>query len=101
MHWNWIQWSLACLGAFFIGLSKTGIAGIGIFGITLFSSLMPARDSVGLVLILLICADIVAVWSFHRHAVWSHLWRVFPCAAAGVVAGYFAMGHIDEAGMRK
>lgn len=95
------QWVVACLSAFFIGLSKTGVAGIGMFGIILFSSIVPARQSVGLVLVLLICADVVAVASYHRHAVWSHLWRLFPFAAIGVVAGYLAMGRIDEPGMRK
>ena len=29
------------------------------------------------------------------------LWRLFPFAALGVVAGYVAMGHVDEAGMRR
>jgi uncharacterized membrane protein YfcA len=95
------QWALAALGAVFIGLSKTGIAGLGILSVTLFSSVFPARGSVGLVLVLLISADVVAVAFYRRHAVWSHLLRLFPFTIAGVILGYLAVGRIDEAGMRR
>jgi uncharacterized membrane protein YfcA len=100
-HLETWQWALAGLGAFLIGLSKTGIGGIGILAVTIFSSVFPARGSVGLVLVLLICADVVAVTAFRRHAVWSHLWPLFPWTIAGVLLGYFAMGRVDDLQVRK
>jgi uncharacterized membrane protein YfcA len=90
------QWALAALGTFAIGVSKTGIAGLGILAVALFALIFPTRASVGLVLPLLICADVVAVTAFRRHAVWAHLWRLFPWAALGVVLGYVAMGRIND-----
>ena len=101
MHLETWQWALACLGAYLIGLSKTGIAGIGILAVTIFSNVVPARESVGLVLIVLICADVVAVTAFRRHAVWSHLWLLFPWTGLGVGLGYFAMGKVDDLQVRK
>ena len=101
MHLETWQWVLACFSTFLIGLSKTGIAGLGILSVTLFSVVMPARESVGLVLVLLICADVVAVTTYRRHAVWSHLWRLFPWTILGVVLGRFAMGHVDESQFRR
>lgn len=95
------QWLVVICGSAFIGLSKTGIPGVGIFSVALFTMVYPAREATGLVLPLLIVADIVAVKSYHRHAVWSHLWRMFPWAASGIVIGYFTMEHLDAASINK
>ncbi len=95
------QWFLAFLGAFLIGLSKTGIAGLGVFAVAIFALILPARDSVGVVLPILITADIVAVTSYRRHAIWSHLWRLFPWAVVGIMIGYLALGRVDNQEMEK
>jgi uncharacterized membrane protein YfcA len=94
------QWALGALGAFLVGLSKTGIPGLGILNVAIFALVFPARESVGLVLVILICGDIVAVSSYRRDASWPQLWRLFPWAAIGVVGGYFALGHVDDQQMR-
>jgi uncharacterized membrane protein YfcA len=96
VHLETWQWLAAAGGAFLIGLSKTGIVGIGIFSVGLFALVFPARESVGVVLPILVTADIVAVAVYRRHAIWSHLWRLFPWAALGIVLGYLAMGRIDD-----
>ncbi len=91
--WPWI---LAAAASFGIGLSKTGIAGLGILVVAVFASVLPTRSSVGVVLPILLAADVVAVTAFRRHVVWAQLWRLFPWAAVGVVLGYFAMGRIND-----
>lgn len=96
MHLESWQWWLAGCGAFLIGLSKTGIVGISIFSVGMFALVFPARQSVGVVLPILITADIVAVAAYRRHAVWAHLWRLFPWAALGIILGYVAMGRIND-----
>ncbi len=93
------QWGFAFFGAFLIGLSKTGIAGLGILFVAIFANIIPAKQSVGLVLPLLICGDIFAVAAYRRHAEWKHLWRLFPWAAIGVVAGFMAMGRLQDQGV--
>ena len=100
MHLELWQWALGALGAFLVGLSKTGIPGLGILAVAVFALIFPARESVGLVLVILICGDIVAISAYRRDASWSHLWRLFPWAAIGVVAGYFALGRVDDSQMR-
>jgi len=95
------QWALLALGAFIVGLSKTGVAGLGILFVVIFGSVLPARASVGVVLPILISADIVAVTAYRRHAEWHHLWRLFPWTAAGVVLGTIALGRIDDVQARK
>jgi uncharacterized membrane protein YfcA len=100
MHLELWQWALGALGAFLVGLSKTGIPGLGILNVAIFALVFPARESVGLVLVILICGDIVAISTYRRDASWSHLLRLFPWAAAGVILGYFALGRVDDIQMR-
>ncbi len=90
------QWALLVLGGFLIGISKTGITGLGTFAVAIFSLSLPTRDAVGAVLPVLITADIVAVTVYRRHAVWSHLLRLFPWAAVGVLIGYVALGRTND-----
>jgi uncharacterized membrane protein YfcA len=90
------EWFLAVVGALFIGVAKTGITGVSLLFVSLFASIMPARKSTGVVLPLLILGDVVAVWSYRKHAQWGHVWRLFPWAAGGVIGGAFAIGHMDE-----
>ncbi len=90
------QWVLAVVAALVIGLAKTGISGMGLLAVVIFANLMPARQASGFVLPMLVFADVVAVVSYRRHAQWSYLWKLFPWTALGVVAGYFALGRIDD-----
>ncbi len=91
----WWGWALAILGAVLIGVSKSGIAGLGVLSVALFTLIFPARESTGIILPLLIVGDIVAVLHFRRNAEWSYLIRLAPWAVAGVIVGYFALGRLD------
>ena len=101
MHFTTWQWILVVLGAFLIGLSKTGFAGIGVLFAVLFNYVMPAKLATGFVLPMLCFGDVVAVLVYRRHADWRALVRIFPCAAVGVAIGYFIMGRIDDQQARR
>lgn len=90
------QWAVAAAAAFLVGLSKTGISGLGIFAVVLFANILPARESVGIVLVILLAGDFVAVSVYRREAHRGHLLRLFPWAAAGVVLGALAAGQLPE-----
>jgi uncharacterized membrane protein YfcA len=79
-----------------IGLSKTGIPGVAILVVPLMAIAIPARQSVGVLLGILILADIFAV-AYHRHnARWGHVLRLLPAAFAGIVAGYFGLKVVND-----
>jgi hypothetical protein len=90
------QWLLLGAATFLVGTSKTGLPGLGLLIAPLFAAALPPRASTGALLPLLIAGDICAVAFYRRHAVWRHLVRLFPWAAAGVVGGYFVMGRIQD-----
>jgi len=89
-------WIVVALCAFLVGITKTGIPGIGILVVPLMAGVLPARSSVGVLLGILILADLFAV-GYHRHnAKWQHLVRLLPIAFAGIVAGYFGLKYIND-----
>jgi uncharacterized membrane protein YfcA len=96
MNFETWQWALALFAAALVGLSKTGISGLGLLPVVLFAQIIPAKEATGLVLPLLCVGDVAAVLLYRRHALWQHLWRLFPWTALGVFAGYLALGRINE-----
>ncbi|MBP9913622.1 MAG: sulfite exporter TauE/SafE family protein [Opitutaceae bacterium] len=97
MNFDFWQWVLAAVGALAIGVAKTGIGGLGMLAVVIFANLLPAREASGVVLPMLVFADVFAVLAYRRHAQWNFLWKLFPWTALGVVLGYFAMGRINDA----
>jgi uncharacterized membrane protein YfcA len=96
MTFDTSMWILAAFAAMIVGLSKTGVPGIGMLFVAIFANLMPAKEASGFVLPLLIFGDIVAVASYRKHVEWIHLRRLFLWTGAGVVIGALAMRVIDN-----
>jgi uncharacterized membrane protein YfcA len=88
MHFESWQWALMAVGAAMAGFSKTGIPGMGILFVAIFANVMPARQSTGLVLPLLIFADVFAFFVYRKNLNWGRVGRLLPWALAGIVAGW-------------
>ncbi|MER5895772.1 sulfite exporter TauE/SafE family protein [Streptomyces sp. NPDC001876] len=82
-------WQLAVLAAasMLVGFSKTAVSGANTISLAVFAAVLPARESTGVLLPILIAGDILAVLIYRRHAHWPTLLRLFPAVAVGVVAG--------------
>src|SRR5690606_22404822 len=94
-------WSLALLGAFSLGVSKTGFPGLALINVVIMAELFGAKASVGMVLPLLIACDIIVYPLFRKHASWKQvLPLVFP-AVCGVLAGWLMLGKFDDATAKK
>jgi uncharacterized membrane protein YfcA len=89
------------LCAFIIGAAKTGIPGIGILPPLLMVYVLPAQESTGALLGILILGDLFAAGYHRHHAKWSHVVRLLPAAFAGIVAGYFALGAVDDRQLKR
>ena len=86
-----LDWTVLLTAAVLVGFAKTAIGGIGALATALFATVLPARQSSGALLPLLIAGDIVAVTAYRRHADWPTLWRLFPrCRGVVVGAGFVA-----------
>ena len=94
------EWVIVALCAMIIGVDKAGFPGCGILAIAVMASTFPARSSVGILLGILILADMFAVLYYRRNAQWSHLLHLFPAAFAGIVAGYFGLRFVNNEQLR-
>jgi len=91
-----IGWIVIALCAVMVGISKTGIPGVAILVVPLMASVLPARSSVGVLLGILILADLFAAGYYRHNAQWRHLSRLLPIAFVGIVAGYFGLRAVSD-----
>lgn len=81
------QWLTGLLVALIVGVSKTGLPGIGILITPLMALVFGGRLSVGATLPLLIFGDLFAVFWYRQHARWDHLRGLIPWALTGITLG--------------
>ncbi|MEE9462894.1 MAG: sulfite exporter TauE/SafE family protein [Bacteroidales bacterium] len=82
-----MQWLIVLLCAMLVGMAKTGLSGVGLMVVPLLASVFGGRPSVGLLLPILVFADVIAVSYYNRHAEWKYILRLLPWALIGVGAG--------------
>lgn len=82
--------------ATFIGMSKTGVHGAGMLAVPLLANVFGGQSSSGIMLPMLVMADVLGVLYYHRHASWKHLRILFPWAALGVILGTIVGKYIDD-----
>lgn len=81
------QWIVGIFAALLIGITKTGLPGIGILVIPLMAVVFGGRLSVGATLPLLIFGDIFAVLWYRQHARWDNLRELLPWVLTGIAIG--------------
>lgn len=84
-----------------VGASKTSVAGLMGFSVVLFAMVLPARESTGALLPLLLVGDVVAIIAYRRHAAWHLLVKVAPVVAIGVILGAIFVAFVDDTFMRR
>lgn len=80
------------VGAVLVGFSKTAIAGANTVTIVIFAMVLPTRESTGVLLVLLMVGDAIAVWTYRRHADWALIRRLLVPVALGLVVGAAFLG---------
>lgn len=91
-----LPWVVLAASAFAIGVAKTGLPGVGILVVPLLAIVFGAKASVGLLLPILIFADLFAVGYYRHHGLWRHLVRLLPWALVGIGVGYAVLSRIDN-----
>ncbi|AQU68998.1 sulfite exporter TauE/SafE family protein [Streptomyces niveus] len=96
------MWEFVALAAAaaLVGFSKTAVSGANTVSLAVFAAVLPARESTGVLLPILIVGDTIAVLTYRRHAHWPTLWRLFPAVTGGVVAGTVFMLWADDGAVR-
>lgn len=89
-------WILYFFCAVLIGMSKTGIQNIGTIAVPLFALLFGAKQSTGIVLILLAMADLIAIIYYRKKLIWSEVTKLLPMALFGLIVALLYGHYIDD-----
>nr|WP_026570257.1 sulfite exporter TauE/SafE family protein [Sediminibacillus terrae] len=95
-----LQWLIVIFCAIFIGFAKAGIPSLGILVVTVMMFVFPAKQSVGILVPMLIIGDIFAVTYYRKNVVWKYLISLLPWVVMGIVAGYFVLDHISSSQLK-
>ncbi|SFZ90540.1 hypothetical protein SAMN05428642_101997 [Flaviramulus basaltis] len=91
-----LQWIAIGFAVFLLGLSKSGIKGIGIIIVVILALIFGEKTSTGILLPMLICADVFAVIYYNRHAQWDIIKKLLPWMIVGVLIGVWIGNDVSE-----
>lgn len=89
-------WLLVGFAAVCVGLGKAGFSGLGLIPVFLMAELF-GKASVGVLLPMLIVADLSVYPMFRRHASWGPVWALLPPALVGMALGFLLLRAMPEA----
>lgn len=84
-------YALGMAAAVLTGLAKCGIPGVGILLVPVMAMIFEPRASVGVLLPMLLTADVMAVAYYRRDAQWNRILILFPFVAAGIGGAWLAL----------
>ncbi|MDF1659187.1 MAG: sulfite exporter TauE/SafE family protein [Verrucomicrobiales bacterium] len=98
---TWIAIALACLGALSLGISKAGIPGLAIVNVLIIAEIFGAKNSVGIILPLLVVCDLIVLPIFWKHATWKMIWPLVPVTFVSIVGAWFLLDAFDDLTARR
>ncbi|MDX9882790.1 MAG: sulfite exporter TauE/SafE family protein [Prolixibacteraceae bacterium] len=79
-----VHWVLLGVCGMLIGMSKVGVPGVSMIVVPVLAFIFGGKSSTGVLLPILIIADVFGVSYYRRHARWAYLVKVLPWAMAGI-----------------
>lgn len=67
-----------------IGMSKVGVPGVSLVVVPILAFIFGGKQSTGVLLPILMMADLFGVGYYRRHAEWKYLFKILPWAFIGV-----------------
>lgn len=96
-----LAWSLLAAGALVVGFSKTAIGGAAMVAVGLFALALPAKESTGTLLLLLLVGDLVATRAYRHTVDRALLLRLVLPVLLGVGLGVAFLALVDDLVLRR
>ncbi len=91
-----LEWFFILTSAMLVGMSKVGVPGVSMIVVPTLAFIFGGKPSTGVLLPMLIMADIFGVGYYHRHANKIHLIRTLPWAMMGLIIGLWVGDRVDD-----
>lgn len=103
--WAWpelttLQWTFAVLAGLSCGIAKAGLAGVGMMTVLIMAEIFPGKTSSGVVLPMLIFADVMAALIYRQEILWSRIRALFLPILAGIAAGWAVLWRLPDAAFK-
>ncbi|WLV25222.1 sulfite exporter TauE/SafE family protein [Aciduricibacillus chroicocephali] len=96
-----LGWTVVVLVFILTGINKTGLPTLGILTVTMMMFVFPVKTAVGIMLPMLLTADIFAVIYYRRNAHWRLIFKLLPWVLVGLAAGYVTLQLLNGDLLRK
>lgn len=93
-------YAVASVAILLLGLSKGGLAGVGMLAVPIMTLVVPPLQATAIILPILMVQDAVTVWTFRRKFDRRNLGILVPGAAVGILLGYFLAAWVDDAAVK-
>nr|WP_300146641.1 sulfite exporter TauE/SafE family protein [Propionicimonas sp.] len=90
-----VGWLVLGLCALLVGFAKTAIGGVAMIAVVLAALVLPTKDSTGVVLVMLLVGDLVAIWTYRRNVDWRLIGRLVIPVLAGIGLGALFLDWVD------
>ena len=91
-----INYIIAAICAFLLGISKSGIKGIASLIVTGLALVYGAKNSTGIMMPLLLVGDVFAITYYKRHVQKKYIIKLLPWMVLGVLLGVIGGNYISE-----
>ncbi len=91
-----LEWGAALTAIFVLGVGKAGLKGLGVVIVVTLAFVFGEKASTGILLPLLVTADIMAVIYYKRYVRWNIVFKLLPWMLIGVVIGTWVGNDISE-----
>ena len=91
-----INYIIAAICAFLLGISKSGIKGIASLIVTGLALVYGAKNSTGIMMPLLLVGDVFAITYYKRHVQKEYIIKLLPWMVLGVLLGVIGGSYISE-----
>ena len=95
------SWILLMVVAALCGIAKTALPGAATIAVALCTAVLPAKESTGAILLMLMTGDLLAVWSYRHDADFHMLRRLVPAVLTGVGAGALFLHLASDSSTRR
>lgn len=95
------QWVLFFLCAVILGMTKTGIQGLGILTVPVFAYLFGAKNSTGILLPIICFADLMAILYYRTNLKLKNIFRLLPWTLVGLVLALLVDHLIPATGFKQ
>lgn len=96
--WGWLVLAVCAL---LIGFSKTAIGGVAMLAVVAAAVVLPAKESTGVVLVMLLVGDVVAVWTYRRNVDWRLIGRLVVPVLIGIGLGALFLSWVDTVVLKR